>query len=500
MLESLFEYQRTGALWLAPKAQALLADDMGLGKSAQAVYGCDLVGAENILVLCPASVRVNWEREFRKFSPFDRPCKVFFVGGEAVPEGPGVFVCSYDLITVPTVEKAKRRLKSCTKAAQEDPEQASEMLRAQTTMAQMKKLNLQRKAFLRALYSRQWDVLIVDEAHYLKERDADRTRRVYGYTSQHPGFSQRAKRVWRLTGTPAPNNASELYTHLKSAGILTEPYWDFVFRFCRFDRNGDKIVGHKNVDELKRLLEPFMLRRKKEDVLKDLPPIRYQTVAIERSAVDLDPWFWDHVRKAGEEAFLKGLEENDTTLRRALQAVSGGDAPYRNRLGVLESMAQSMATLRRYIGMAKMPNCCAIIEEELKSGALDKVVIFAVHRDVIELTRQRLRKFGPVTLYGGTPPQTRQANIDKFMTDPKCRVFIGNVHAAGTGITLTSACEVAFFEQDWVPATNAQAAMRVHRIGQTRPVRVRVFELDKSVDEQVQETLLRKMRELTKIF
>ena len=110
-----------------------------------------------------------------------------------------------------------------------------------------------------------------------------------------------------------------------------------------------------------------------------------------------------------------------------------------------------------------------------------------------------IRDSGAVTLYGGTNADTRQKNIDKFQNNPKCRVFIGNIQAAGTGITLTAAHEVAFIEADWVPANNAQAAMRCHRIGQTKPVRVRFFSCAGSVDEDVMNTLRRKAYELSRL-
>ncbi len=186
-VEVAFPHQLVGAHFLSNHRQALLADEMGLGKSCQAVVGADLIGANNILVLCPAAVRINWQREFERFSPLDRPCTVLLTGKDRVPTS-GVVVCSYDLLVNETV---RNRLKLT-----------------------------------------EWDLLVLDEAHALKERSAKRTRSVYGHSSRSLGLISRAKRTWRLTGTPAPNNASELYTHLKSAGLIEMPCWDFVARFC----------------------------------------------------------------------------------------------------------------------------------------------------------------------------------------------------------------------------------------------------------------------------
>ena len=455
-----FPYQHVGARYLAGKTQALLADEMGLGKSCQAIIAADLIGAVNVLVFCPANVRINWSREFVRFSPMDRPCAVILTGRDAIPTS-GVVILSYDLAANP--------------------------------------------AILKQIKARPWCVAVLDEAHYLKSRSAARTKAVYGHNSRSPGLVANAKRVWRLSGTPAPNDASELWTHLKSAGIIDMAYYDFVFRFCAgFDSDyGFKITGHKNTEELKQLLARFMLRRKKDEVMKDLPPIQYQEVTVERSAVDVDMFFTEYIR-GDRAAYNDRLRSDDRALREALAKIqttgTHGQSVVMDRLRVLEGLATNLVALRRYIAVAKAPNVCGIIAEELEADPTMKIVIFAVHVDAIKYAQNALKRFGAVTLYGGTEPKRKVQNIDKFMNDPKCRVFIGNVQAAGTGITLTSACEVAFLEASWVPSDNAQAAMRCHRIGQTRPVRVRFFSCAGSVDEQVQATLMRKTRELLKIF
>lgn len=453
----LFPYQLDGAAWISKMPHALLADEMGLGKSAQVIVGCDLIAANDILIVCPAAVRINWSREFHRFSPMDRPCTLLLTGKD--PPAPGVNIVSYDLLA--GNEKLRRTLKSM-----------------------------------------RWDVLVLDEAHYLKERSAKRTKAVYGH-AKHAGVMHAAKRTWRLTGTPMPNNASELFTHLKSAGIEQRPYWDFVFDFCTgFDSGfGYKITGVKNTDKLKGLLAQFMLRRKKDDVMKQLPPITFSEVTVERSKVELDPWFYENWRPIGVPAFLAQLETQDKTLKASLNAIrEGHHFNAEDSLRLLESYSKSTATLRRYIGLAKLNACLDIIEEELATKAVDKIVLFAMHQQVIDAARTRLRKFHPVTLYGGTPTKKRQDHIDRFQNDKHTRVFIGQIVAAGTGITLTRAHEVAFLESDWVPANNAQAAMRCHRLGQTRSVRVRMFTCAGSVDEDVMRVVLHKTREISKVM
>jgi SWI/SNF-related matrix-associated actin-dependent regulator of chromatin subfamily A-like protein 1 len=499
----LFPYQEVGATWLVPKRQAFLADDMGLGKSAQAIHGADLLGLQDILVICPGSVRINWQREFWRFSMFDRPCAVVMEGVDEVP-CESVVIVSYDLLVAPNpntaVQKAEdaqeeaSRLMNYAKTVVGDYGPATAVLEAihaqskadkcfkkATTLARQMEL---RKKFLKSVKARHWDLLVLDEAHYIKERSSDRTRAIYGRNSRIPGVTASAERVWRLSGTPAPNNVAELYTHMFNAGVIQMPYWDFVFHFCSgFDSDyGYRVTGSKNEAELKQLLATFMLRRMKSEVMKDLPPITWHEVTVEGAKVRMPAAEFEQIRVA------------DQTLAQALSKVNG-----EAQLDVLGQQGQSMAELRRWTGLAKLPACLDIIEEDLKTDAIRKIIIFGVHHTVLEETAQRLDRFGVSLVYGPTPAKQRQGLIDAFQTGPN-RVFIGNVQAAGTGINLTAASELAFLEQTWVPSDNQQAAMRCHRIGQTQPVRVRVFSLADSSDEQVQAALVRKARELSKVL
>lgn len=428
-------YQIAGAAWLASKDQALLGDFMGVGKSAQAVRACDLVGARTILVICPGNARVNWKREFEKFSPFDRPCHVVMPGGKPNFDA-SVLILSYEMAT----------------------------------------------SFAEELKQHQYDVLVIDEAHYLKERSARRTKAIYGARRDVPGIIASAKRTWRLTGTPAPSHAGELYTHLKSAGLAVEPYYDFLFRYCRgFDSNfGFKVTGHQNEAELRGRLEPFMLRRT-EGV--ELPPLSFETVAVERSPELLKTYFSE----------AQDIAESDAELRRAL-AKPGDDA-----LKILESTTTSYSTLRRYTVAAKLPAIAEIVEQDLTAG-MDKIVLFGVHTLAIEWMAGKLKKFGPVMLYGKTPANKKQDVVDRFQNDKDCRVLIGNIQAAGIAITLTAGCEVGFLEKVWVPGEIVQALKRCHRRGQARSVRVRSFTLYDSSDEAVDGALMRKVKELAKIF
>jgi SWI/SNF-related matrix-associated actin-dependent regulator 1 of chromatin subfamily A len=183
-----------------------------------------------------------------------------------------------------------------------------------------------------------------------------------------------------------------------------------------------------------------------------------------------------------------------------IETLKNSRTPMRDMLPLMEAAEKSMPELRQFTGLAKCP---AIIEQvggELERGEVDKIVLFAVHKSVIETLRDGLKKFKPVTLYGGTPAAKRQDHMDRFQKDPRCRVFIANIQAAGTAVTLTAAHEIALAEYDWTNANNAQAIMRVHRIGQEKPVRARFFSLANSTDERVAEVLRRKIKDELSIF
>jgi hypothetical protein len=316
-----------------------------------------------------------------------------------------------------------------------------------------------------------------------KERSAKRTKAIYGVRSNAPGIIASAARCWRLTGTPAPSHAGELYTHFRSAGLATEPYYDWLFRYCSgFNSDyGFKVTGHKNEAELRARLEPFMLRRMEGT---ELPPLCFETVAVERSDELLKPFL-----NTEGAAIAAGDEE----LRRAL--AKPGD----NALKILESTAASYSTLRRFTVLAKLPAIAEILEQNFEAG-MDKMVLFAVHVDAVEWLAEKLKKFNPVLLYGKTPANKKQVVVDAFQNNERCKLLIGNIQAAGIAITLTAGCEVGFAEKVWVPGDIVQALKRCHRRGQTRPVRVRSFTLYDSSDEAVDEALMRKVKELAKIL
>jgi SWI/SNF-related matrix-associated actin-dependent regulator 1 of chromatin subfamily A len=422
-MTELYPYQRVGAAHLAGRKAALLADDMGLGKSAQAIRACDEVGARTVLVICPASVRENWKREFKKFS------------------ATGIVPCvhSYDSVVRGILGPDGRDALG-------------------------------------------WDVLILDEAHYLKSKDAKRTKMILG----DGGLLADAKHVFLLTGTPMPNHPAELWPMLRACapetitGASGKPwsYWQFVNKYCATRDNGFglQIVKGKNLDQLKEKLSGFMLRRLKEEVLPDLPEIRFDELFVEGT--------WD---------FFKELNNGGYLVEKTL-AEKGVDG--------LREIAPHVATLRRLTGLAKVKPVVEWVKEWLDAGGA-KIVLFAHHREVIAGLLQSFTDKGvrTVALDGRSCADERQRVIDLFQRpDSGIKVFIGQIQAAGTGITLTAASDVLFVESSWVPAENSQAAMRVHRIGQKNACLIRFATLAGSIDEKIQQAVARKTADIVKLL
>lgn len=445
------DFQEVGREFLVTHPQALLADDMGLGKTIQVIAACNDIMAERVLVVCPAAARINWQREFETWGMFfKKPSVLSKLSDKTVMR----MICSYDYVAR-NYEKMEG----------------------------------------------DWDVVIFDESHFIKTPKTRRARGCYGRI----GLVRKAKYVWCLSGTPAPNNASELWTMLYTFGVTRLNYNDFIDRYCNTIEHtyGKQIIGNnKNfIPELKEMLNKVMLRRKKEDVLKELPPISFENLAVEPGAVDIEMQasFLQYIYPKDE------MDELATKLIREQRIVEGYIKE--NRMGFtglkgLAGISDSVSTLRRYTGLQKVQPTIDIVSQELDDGAYEKIVIFAIHRDVIVGIQDAFKAKGyqPVTLYGRTNPKTRQRNIDKFQNNPKCRVFIGNIVAAGTAITLTAAHQVLFVEQDWTPGNNAQAAMRCHRMGQENKVFVRVMGVVDSFDERIARIIKRKTEDLTEIF
>jgi len=204
------------------------------------------------------------------------------------------------------------------------------------------------------------------------------------------------------------------------------------------------VSGASRLDELRGILAPVMIRRLKSDVMRDLPPKRRQiiTLPIDGLTVELKSQIIQADRNAAE---IEGKYAND------VQKMD-------SKLSVLW---EELAKLRHDVGVAKVPMAIELIEGIVESG--EKVIVFAHHRDVIAGLCDGLKKHGTVVIHGGVSLVDRQKAVDAFQNDPKVRVFIGQIQAAGVGITLTASSYTVFVEQDWTPGVMAQAEDRNHR-------------------------------------
>lgn len=324
------------------------------------------------------------------------------------------------------------------------------------------------------------DLLIADEAHRLKTPTAKRTRAVYAL----PRLPQR---VWAATGTFAPNHAGELWTHFKA--LFGEPmsHDAWIRRYCIAypTAYGLRIIGNKKetLPELREKLARVMLRRRAIDVLKDLPPIRWGEMV-------LDPAQANAARgKIAEVQQALWVEEFERIMART------GDEDR-----ALAEAEPHLSEIRNISGEIKAPLVAAQIAAELEAGHMQKVVVFAYHHAALRALREQLADFSPVYVDGGTSEKARDAAQQNFQNNPNCRVFIGQVEACSTTISLTAAEHVVFVELAFNPGTNAQAAKRAHRIGQLRPVLVRTASLAGTIDEAVNRVLARKSRMLSEIF
>ena len=293
------------------------------------------------------------------------------------------------------------------------------------------------------------------------------------------------------------NHAGDLYTLLSVCwpqGIKMNRL-AYEERFCKISHKyfgGSRpirvVEGSKNLTQLKALIAPFMMRVRKGDVFKDLPAILWDQVPVPLDPAHLSPADEDLLNKAIAQHVRGGAGLDDMTeaLRKAGHAVG-------------------LMALRRMLGLAKLRGATEYIVDMLESlPDTRKVLVFAHHADVIATLNQQLGEYSPAVLTGKSSPQEREDAVDKFLNDHRCRVFIGNIQAAGTAITLVGpkckCSDVIFVESSWTPMDNAQAACRVHRIGQKDGVVARMLSAAGTVDDMINGLLVRKAREFTELF
>jgi SWI/SNF-related matrix-associated actin-dependent regulator 1 of chromatin subfamily A len=282
-----------------------------------------------------------------------------------------------------------------------------------------------------------------------------------------------------LSGTPILNRPIEIYpvlSWLLPQDWPSDGYFDFAQRYCGayHNRFGWDFSGASNLAELSnRLHSSVMIRRTKAQVLPQLPE-KIRTV------VELYPAFAEIKRTIKQE-----LDAYEARFLKVNHSLINWD---------------DLARVRHQTALAKVPLIVQYVTEVLEGG-VQKIVVFAHHRDVIAQLVDGLSSYHPVKLFGGMGPQDRQDSIDAFQRDPCVRVFIGNIQAAGNGITLAPASSRCIFaELSWTPAEMTQCEDRLHRIGTKDSVHVQHLVLEGSLDAMMVKVLIKKQRILDAVL
>lgn len=445
MHADMMPFQRTGARFLAQREAAILCDEMGVGKTWQWIGACDEVGAKRVLVLAPGIARLNWVREFQHVQT--KPRDVGAIMKASLIPDTDVVIAPYHL--------------------------------------------LGQERVLKYLLSQTWDVLIQDEAHLIKNQNAFRTQTVYGMKCDgKAGISKRSRQKWPGSGTITPNNVSELWPHcsaLLPQVARGKTFDEWVDRYCHRKRGSDKIVANKkeNAPELAALLRPWVLRRLSKDVLPELPPLRFSQV----------PVMPDKLPEKSRE-----IAETEAVVAGAIAALDRGKTE-QSQAALAALNEVHLASLRKWTGIAKAPAIGEYVAYDLANG-LDKVLVFAQHREVIEIIAGMLPE--SAFIHGGvTNPAKRQRILDGFqgLVPGFCpRALVVSIDIANAALTLTAACNVVFAETSWVPKDLEQAVKRCHRKGQTRPVTARLFSLAGSIDNTIGATLVRKLKQTASFY
>lgn len=338
-----------------------------------------------------------------------------------------------------------------------------------------------------------WDILLLDESHYLKNPNAARTRAVLGAKGIAPGCT----RVWALSGTPAPNHVGELWPLLRVFGATRFEYEDFLRRYCHVDPLTNKVYGTKKElrPELKTMVHGKMLRRTRAKVAPELP-----AATIEPCYIEADPDFYQFVHPARPQK----LEREGRTIEAQIYEEIKGLKTDDEILDYLDSNVAELSSLRRLHALLKGPALYKMLTEELDLGLLEKCVVFGYHVDAMKVPhRLMLKDYKTDILYGGTQPIKRDRMLKRFArpaSEGGTQVLFASIMAAGTAIDLSAACDGFLLERDWVPANNAQALERMGGYKQTRPIHIRDLIIPNSVDSIISKVLDRKMKDLTSIF
>lgn len=446
--------QLSGAAFLANRNAALLADEPRCGKTGAAIIAADYILARHILVITTASGRSVWKRGFDTWSKIDRRLQILTPKDTLRPDTE-IVVVSWGSISNPSIRAR--------------------------------------------LLLRKWDLIISDEDHWAKSFEAKRTQAFYGEMIEEGGriltstaLVSKGAHVWCLTGTPLPNSPLDAYPRLRVLAVdklLANPergwpqvvkFKDFLNRYCdwfpmkvsRSPYAQKRIVvrGGKHEDELRERMGDFMLLRTQQDI--GIRPPVYETLPLILPKRIIDEALLD--RQSAE--IMRAIEADDT-----------------------KALEMALGPIRRLTGEIKAKAVIEAVEEEFEGG-LDKIVLAFWHKDVGKVLFDGLTQHGVVGIDGSTPPDKRLAAETAFRNDPKVRVFLAQIVAAGEAIDLSAASELLFVETSFVPKDMRQMSDRITNVTQARNTRVRVATLAGSIDDALQATLMRKWSSIRKVL
>ena len=393
----MYPFQKLGVqFFIDSNGRALLADEPGEGKSLQTLAFIVHENYKRVLVIAPASVKFVWEAESRKWTNL----RTFVMDSKTditlIPNETELIIINYDIL----------------------------------------------KKFFNELMKYKWDALVADESHYLKAQSSLRSKIVRQLSRNIP-------HILLLTGTPILSRPIEMFNLLNMLDPKTWNNWySFAVRYAGGKQGywGFEARGATNLEELKQKISKYFLRRKKEDVLAQLPPKNRIDIPIELPKEERKQY------ELVEENLVKYLKEyrKDKTENDIVKSLRG------------EKLVK-LNLLREINSMGKVSVVKELIQDIIDAG--EKVIVFSCFNSpLIELNEMFEEE--SVLLLGSTPIEERQELVRKFQEDSNIKIFFGGIKSAGTGVTLTKATNVIFIDRSWVPADHAQAEDRMHRPGQ----------------------------------
>lgn len=411
-------FQKAGIEFVDKQKNVLIADEMGLGKTIQAIGYINLnKDIKTVLVICPASLKINWKQEMEKW----------LVRDYTVSMPNGKFTMT-DIVIV-NYESVKK--------------------------------------YFDILKSRMWDLMILDESHYIKNYKAQRTKFITGFIQNKvavKGLKDYAKQKILLTGTPIMNRPDELITQLKVLGNeLGRNPFAFMRRYAETN-NWGAVVGAKNLNELQeKLRTSCMIRREKKDVLTELPDKVRQIITLD----------------------IPSIRENREALEFIAENWDMATGKLRGKMEAFEEISR----IRHEEAVEKIPYVLKYIKEMLENE--DKIVVFAHHHDVLDAIYNAFKDISVIAT-GEQSIDARNKAVNEFQNNPDVKLFIASIMAMGVGVTLTASSTVLFTEVEWRPGDLTQAEDRLHRIGQKNTVLVQYLVADKSIEAYMIHKILEK--------